>query len=115
MPEYTVDDPEEHVTWPDAVPSGRFLVEAFFFKAVDPNKRQTIPFTMTFKLGADEKNCSSEVKWFPKSDRLITRDGKLLGTADPYIDWTPSAGLPKSCDWSIAEGFFCAPGECDKL
>jgi hypothetical protein len=106
--------PEEHAVWATTTPNGEFKVQAFIFKAVNSNIRQTIPFEMTFKIGDDVKVCHGEVTLFPVSSGLKTSYGKPLSSHNPFLQWSPSEGLPASCDWKIEEGYYCSRGECEK-
>lgn len=106
--------PEEHVVWASSIPDGQFKVEAFIFKVVNSNVRQTVPFVMTFKIDDKVKKCSGEVTMFPQSEGLKTSNGKPLSARDPYMTWTPGEGLPTSCEWQTDEGYWCEPGECAK-
>src|SRR5271165_796248 len=112
--EFNVSDtPEEHAVWPTTTPAGQLKVEAFIFRAVSSNTRQSIPFEMTFKIDEMQKKCRGEVQVFPLSDGLKTSYGKPLSSRNPYIYWTPSQGLPESCDWNLDEGYYCVPGACE--
>lgn len=108
------DAPEEHVVWAKTTPSGSLKVEAFVFTVVDGDARQTIPFEMTFKIDDKQFRCDGEAKWFPQSAGLKGPDGRRIGSTNPYLIWTPSRGLPTSCDWRVDSGYYCARGECEK-
>lgn len=108
------DTPEEHAVWANLTPSGQMKVEAFLFRAANPGIHQKIPFELTFKLDDEQQRCFGEIELFPRSEGRRTSFGKTLSSTNPYLNWTPSRGMPQSCDWKIDEGYYCAPGECGK-
>ena len=114
LTENVSNTPEEHAVWATTTPAGRLRVEAFFFTAVDGDVRKVIPFEMTFKIENDQKKCRGEVKWFPRNEAIRSPSGKIKGTENLFMYWTPSEGLPNSCDWKIDQGYYCMRGECDK-
>jgi hypothetical protein len=103
--------PIEHAVWGHSIPEGAFRIGAYVYKVTDPDRGRTIPFTMIFKLGDEERACDGAVENFPRSAGRFTTDGKPVIARDLYIEWKRDDELP-ACSWREHEDPYCGDHAC---
>lgn len=103
--------PTEHAVWRRSIPEGVYRFGAFVYRTTDPERGRSIPFTMIFKLGDEQRVCNGEVRYSPKNEGLTTPDGRPAISRDLYVEWTYGADLP-TCAWREHVDPYCGDVAC---
>jgi hypothetical protein len=103
--------PVEHAVWQQSIPEGAYRLAAYVYRVTDPARSRTIPFTMIFKIGDQERTCEGKVAYFASSSGKKRRDGKPMIAQDLYVDWNAGGVLP-TCEWREYEDSWCGEVAC---